>query len=47
MLTSEKTTSLFLLNSSAHEPQVVSQIRGLLNNQLSYDRDGLKVVKVP
>jgi len=29
MLSSEKITSLFLLNTSAHEPQLASQIRGL------------------
>jgi hypothetical protein len=45
LLSSEKTTSLFLFNSSAHEPQVVSQLRTLFNNQLAYDKNGLEVVK--
>jgi hypothetical protein len=45
MLSSEKTTSLFLLNSSAHEPEMVSQLRTLFSNQLTYDKNGLEVVK--
>jgi hypothetical protein len=46
MLSSKRTTAFFLLNASAHEPQVVSQIRGLIHNQLTYDKDGLKIVKI-
>jgi hypothetical protein len=45
MLSSEKTTSLFLFNSSAHEPKMVSQLRTLFSNQLVYDKNGLEVVK--
>jgi hypothetical protein len=45
LLSSKKTTSLFLLNTSAHEPKVVSRIRELLPNQLIYDRVGLKIIK--
>jgi hypothetical protein len=46
MLSSEKITSLFLLNTSAHQTEVVSRIRGLFHNLLTYDKDGLKVVKI-
>jgi hypothetical protein len=46
MLSSEKIASLFLLNTSAHQTEVVSQIRGLFHNLLTYDKDGLKVVKI-
>jgi hypothetical protein len=46
LLSSEKTTSLFLLNTSAHQTEVVSRIRGLFHNLLTYDKDGLKAVKV-
>lgn len=46
MLSSSKITCLFLLNSSAHEPQVVSQIRNLFHNLLEYEKNGLKVVKI-
>jgi hypothetical protein len=45
LLSSEKTTSLFLLNTSAHEPKMVSQLRNLFNNQLTYDKNGLEIVK--
>jgi len=46
MLASERVTVIFLLNTNAHEPEVVSQIRGLFSNLLTYDKDGTKVVKL-
>ena len=46
MLSSRKMTGLFMLNSSAHQPEAVSQIRGLFNNLLRYDKNGLEVVKL-
>jgi hypothetical protein len=45
MLSSKRTTALFLLNKSAHEPKVVSRIRGLFHNLLTYDKDQIKIVK--
>jgi hypothetical protein len=45
-LSSKRTTAIFLLNKSAHEPHVVSRIRGLFHNLLTSDKDGLKVVKL-
>jgi hypothetical protein len=45
MLSSEKTTSIFLLNTSAHQTEVVSRLRNLFSNQLAYDRNGLEIVK--
>jgi hypothetical protein len=45
LLSSEKTTSLFLLNTGAHETEVVSRLRSLFSNQLTYDQNGLEVVK--
>jgi len=45
MLSSKKITSLFLLNNSAHEPQVISQVRRIFPSLLIYEKDGLKVVK--
>jgi hypothetical protein len=45
MLSSEKTTSLFLLNTGAHQTEVVSQLRNLFSNQLAYDKNGLEIVK--
>jgi len=46
MLSSEKTTSLFLLNTSAHELEVVSRVRTLFPNLLTYEQTGLKVIKI-
>ena len=46
LLSSEKTTSLFLLNTGAHEPEVVSCLRSLFSNQLTYDKNGLEIVKI-
>jgi len=45
MLYSEKVTSLFLINTSAHETEVVSQLRNLFSNQLAYGKNGLEIVK--
>jgi hypothetical protein len=45
MLSSEKTTSIFLLNTSAHQTEVVSRLRNLFSNQLAYDKNGLEIVK--
>jgi hypothetical protein len=45
LLSSEKTTSLFLLNTGAHQTEVVSQLRTLFSNQLAYDKNGLEIVK--
>jgi len=46
MLLQTKATALFLLNTSAHELRMVSQIRALFPNLLSYDKDGLKIAKI-
>ncbi len=45
ILSSEKITSLFLFNTSAHQPEVVSRLRNLFSNQLVYDKNGLKIMK--
>jgi len=45
LLSSEKITSLFLLNTSAHQTEVVSQLRNLFSNQLAYDKNGLEIIK--
>ena len=45
MLSSEKITSLFLLNTSAHQTEMVSSLRNLFSNHLTYDKNGLEVVK--
>jgi hypothetical protein len=45
MLSSEKATSLFLLNTGAHDAEVVSQLRNLFSNQLAYGKNGLEIIK--
>jgi len=45
MLSSKRTTALFLLNKSAHDPKVVSRIRGLFHNLLTSEKDQIKIVK--
>jgi DNA-binding Lrp family transcriptional regulator/KaiC/GvpD/RAD55 family RecA-like ATPase len=45
-LSSGKTTSLFLLNSSAHDPKIVSRLRSLFYDQLAYRKAGLQTVKL-
>jgi len=45
MLSSASVTALFLLNTSAHEPQVASCLKELLRNQLIYKGNQLRVVK--
>jgi hypothetical protein len=45
MLSLEKTTALFLLNKSAHEPHVTSQIRGLFHNLLAHEKNSFEILK--
>ena len=45
MLSSARATTLFLLNTNAHEPQVASCLRELFRNQLIYRGNQLKAVK--
>jgi len=47
MLSSKRKTALFLLNIGAHEPKEVSQIRGLFDNILTYEKNQLTIVKSP
>jgi len=45
LLSSKKVISLFLLNTSAHDAEVVSKLRNLFSNQLVYDKNGYQIVK--
>jgi hypothetical protein len=45
-LSSEKTTALFLLNPSAHDPKTVSRLRSMFYDQLVYRKAGLQMVKL-
>ena len=45
-LSSEKTTAIFLLNTSAHDPQIVSRLRSMFYDQMVYRKAGLQAVKL-
>jgi len=45
ILSSKKITSIFLLNTSAHDAEVISRLRNLFSDQLVYNKNGLEVVK--
>lgn len=46
LLSSKKTTALFLFSPSAHDSKVASGLRSLFNDQLVYDKNGLEIVKL-
>jgi len=45
-LSSERTTALFLFNTSAHDPKTVSRLRSMFYDQLVYRKTGLQTVKL-
>jgi KaiC/GvpD/RAD55 family RecA-like ATPase len=45
MASEKKTTGLFLLNRTAHAPNIISQTRGLFNDILAYEDGQLTIVK--
>lgn len=47
MLVSENVTSLFLLNSMAHDLEVISSIRSLFESQVRFQGNRLQIVRVP
>jgi len=46
ILSSERTTALFLFNTSAHDPKIVSRLRSMFYDQLVYRKTGLQMVKL-
>jgi len=46
LLTSERVTALFLLNPKAHDPKVVTNLRGLFGSQITYGERGLQITKL-
>jgi DNA-binding Lrp family transcriptional regulator len=46
MLSSERITVLFLLNTNAHDLKIVSRLRSMFYNQLIYSKAGLQAVKL-
>jgi hypothetical protein len=47
ILASSRITALFLLNASAHDPEVVHSLRSLFDNQISFGKGGIHAVKLP
>jgi hypothetical protein len=45
VLSDSRVTALFLLNSAALDARSVARIRGLFNNQFTYDAEGMAVVR--
>jgi len=46
VLNEPRITALFLLNNAAHDPHDLASLRGLFNNQASYDAQGVTIVKL-
>jgi len=45
-LSSERTTAIFLLNPSAHDPKTVSRLRSMFYDQMVYRKVGLQAIKL-
>lgn len=46
ILDDSRFTALFLLNPSAHDPKDIASVRGLFNNQLVYEKNGITVARL-
>jgi hypothetical protein len=46
ILASPRVTALFLLNTSAHDPEVVHSLRSLFENQIFFGKKGIQTVKL-
>lgn len=46
VLASPKTTVLFLINKTAHDLQITSNIRSLFSDQISYEKSGIQIIKL-
>ena len=46
MLASPRNTILFLINQTAHDPNVMSSLKGLFSDQVTYEKDGLHTIKL-
>jgi len=47
MLYPERVTAVFLLNSNAHDPKIVSSLRELFTNRIAYRQEGMQAPKLP
>jgi hypothetical protein len=46
ILASPRVTALFLLNASAHDPEVVQSLRSLFEDQICFGKEGIHTVKL-
>jgi hypothetical protein len=46
LLASPRITVMFLLNQTAHDPQIVQGFRNLFSNQIFYGKEGIQPVKL-
>jgi hypothetical protein len=46
MLASRNITALFLVNTLAHSPTILSSLRSLFSNQIFFDRSGIRSIKL-
>jgi hypothetical protein len=46
MLTSPRTTVLFLLNQTGHDPEIASSLKSLFSNHISFGKEGIQPVKL-
>jgi hypothetical protein len=47
MLSSIDATAIFLLNPNAHDKKIVSSLRSLFSNQVTFEKGGLEIIKLP
>ncbi len=47
ILSSVDSTSVFLLNPSAHDQKVASSLRSLFSNQVTFEKGGMEIIKLP
>lgn len=47
MLSSINATAIFLFNPSAHDKKIVSSLRSLFSNQVTFEKGGLEIIKLP
>ncbi len=46
ILSSANVTSIFLFNPSAHDQKIASSLRSLFSNQMSFEKEGIEIVKL-
>jgi hypothetical protein len=47
ILSSINATSIFLFTPSAHDQKIASSLRSLFSNQITFEKEGLEIIKLP